>query len=54
MGIYVFNAEFLYEQLIRDADDPKSSHDFGKDMIPALRRPLSRRSPTTSPTAASA
>ena len=34
MGIYVFNAEFLYEQLIRDADDPKSSHDFGKDIIP--------------------
>jgi len=36
MGIYVFNAKFLYEQLIRDADDPKSSHDFGKDVIPYL------------------
>ena len=36
MGIYVFNAEFLYEQLIRDADDPKSSHDFGKDIIPRI------------------
>lgn len=34
MGIYVFNAQFLYEQLIRDADDPRSSHDFGKDVIP--------------------
>ena len=34
MGVYVFNAEFLYEQLIRDHDDPKSSHDFGKDLIP--------------------
>jgi glucose-1-phosphate adenylyltransferase len=34
MGVYVFNAEFLYEQLIRDHDDPKSSHDFGKDVIP--------------------
>ncbi|MBU0752435.1 MAG: glucose-1-phosphate adenylyltransferase [Gammaproteobacteria bacterium] len=34
MGIYVFNAEFLYEQLIRDADTPGSSHDFGKDIIP--------------------
>jgi len=34
MGIYVFNADFLYEQLIRDADDPRSSHDFGKDVIP--------------------
>jgi len=36
MGIYIFNAKFLYEQLIRDADDPKSSHDFGNDIIPAL------------------
>lgn len=36
MGIYVFNAKFLYEQLIRDADDPKSSHDFGHDIIPHL------------------
>ncbi len=34
MGIYVFNAEFLYEQLVRDSDEPKSSHDFGKDLIP--------------------
>ncbi len=34
MGVYVFNAEFLYEQLVRDADDPASSHDFGKDVIP--------------------
>ena len=34
MGVYVFNADFLYEQLIRDHDDPKSSHDFGKDLIP--------------------
>ncbi len=34
MGIYVFNARFLFEQLQRDADDPKSSHDFGKDIIP--------------------
>jgi len=36
MGIYVFNAPFLYEQLVRDADDRKSSHDFGKDIIPHL------------------
>ncbi len=36
MGIYVFNSQFLYEQLIRDADDPKSSHDFGKDLIPHM------------------
>ncbi len=34
MGVYVFNAAFLYEQLIRDHDDPHSSHDFGKDLIP--------------------
>jgi len=34
MGIYIFNARFLYEQLIKDADDPDSSHDFGKDIIP--------------------
>lgn len=36
MGIYVFNANFLYEQLLRDADEPDSSHDFGKDIIPHL------------------
>ncbi len=34
MGIYVFNAAFLFEQLERDANDPHSSHDFGKDLIP--------------------
>ena len=39
MGIYVFNARFLFEQLSRDADDPKSSHDFGKNIIPhAVKR----------------
>lgn len=36
MGIYVFNSEFLFEQLIRDADTPDSSHDFGKDIIPNI------------------
>ena len=36
MGIYIFNAKFLYEQVIRDADDPKSGHDFGGDIIPYL------------------
>lgn len=36
MGIYVFNAAFLYEQLIRDADDSKSEHDFGKNIIPQM------------------
>jgi glucose-1-phosphate adenylyltransferase len=36
MGIYVFNAEFLYEQLRIDSNLPNSSHDFGKDIIPSL------------------
>lgn len=36
MGNYVFNTKFLYEQLIRDADDPNSDHDFGKNIIPAI------------------
>jgi glucose-1-phosphate adenylyltransferase len=36
MGIYVFETEFLFDQLRRDADNPKSSHDFGKDMIPYI------------------
>jgi glucose-1-phosphate adenylyltransferase len=36
MGIYVFNARFLYEQLARDALEPRSNHDFGKDIIPYL------------------
>jgi glucose-1-phosphate adenylyltransferase len=36
MGIYVFTARFLFEQLIRDATDAKSSHDFGKDIIPRV------------------
>jgi glucose-1-phosphate adenylyltransferase len=36
MGIYVFNASFLFEQLIRDHDKRDSSHDFGKDLIPYL------------------
>lgn len=34
MGIYVFSADFLYEQLARDSRDPESSNDFGKDIIP--------------------
>ena len=36
MGIYVFETNFLFEQLRRDAVDPDSSHDFGKDIIPFL------------------
>ena len=36
MGIYVFNAKFLFEQLCRDATQQDSSHDFGKNIIPSL------------------
>lgn len=36
MGIYVFNASFLYEQLIRDQKVSDSSRDFGKDLIPYM------------------
>jgi len=34
MGIYVFNTDFLIEQLLRDADTRSSSHDFGHDIVP--------------------
>src|SRR5690606_10848590 len=34
MGVYVFNTGFLFEQLLRDAQESHSSHDFGKDIIP--------------------
>ena len=34
MGIYVFNTQFLYDQLINDADIPSSGHDFGMNVIP--------------------
>ncbi|MDT7834746.1 glucose-1-phosphate adenylyltransferase [Aquabacterium sp. OR-4] len=36
MGIYIFNARFLYRELERDMADANSSHDFGKDIIPAI------------------
>jgi glucose-1-phosphate adenylyltransferase len=36
MGNYIFNTEFLYEQLIKDADTRESQHDFGKNLIPAI------------------
>jgi glucose-1-phosphate adenylyltransferase len=34
MGIYVFNARLLEKLLAKDAQDPKSAHDFGKNIIP--------------------
>ena len=36
MGIYVFNKDFLFEQLRRDAADPDTSRDFGKNVIPYI------------------
>jgi glucose-1-phosphate adenylyltransferase len=36
MGIYVFNANFLFELLCRDATINDSAHDFGKDIIPSI------------------
>ena len=52
MGIYVFNAAFLFEQLCLDATQPDSAHDFGRNIIPSiighaprLRLPVSRREP---------
>ncbi len=36
MGIYVFNWEVLREFLIADEEDPDSSNDFGKNIIPNL------------------
>jgi glucose-1-phosphate adenylyltransferase len=38
MGIYVFNTHFLLEQLCRDANEPTSHHDFGKNIIPSIIR----------------
>ena len=36
MGIYIFSAKFLFDQLCRDATSSKSSRDFGKDIIPSI------------------
>jgi len=39
MGVYVFDADFLYDALSRDAANPDSRHDFGHDILPgALAR----------------
>ncbi len=38
MGIYIFNAKYLYAELARDMADTTSSHDFGKDIIPRAVR----------------
>ncbi len=36
MGIYVFNTNFLFEQLCRDATAAGSNHDFGRNVIPSI------------------
>ncbi|MDH4047695.1 MAG: glucose-1-phosphate adenylyltransferase [Gammaproteobacteria bacterium] len=36
MGNYVWNTDFLYEQVIKDADTPGTQHDFGKNIIPSI------------------
>ncbi len=36
MGNYVFNTEFLFDQLKKDVTNPDSDHDFGKDIIPSI------------------
>ncbi len=36
MGIYVFNTNFLFDQLLDDATNQESSHDFGKNIIPSI------------------
>ena len=36
MGIYVFSTDFLFDQLRRDAADPDSDHDFGRNIIPHI------------------
>jgi glucose-1-phosphate adenylyltransferase len=34
MGIYVFNADYLYQALRHDQSEPASCRDFGRDIIP--------------------
>lgn len=36
MGVYVFNADFLFKELDRDQKDKNSAHDFGKNLIPSF------------------
>ncbi len=39
MGVYLFTARFLFEQLCLDATRPNSDHDFGRNIIPAIIDP---------------
>ena len=36
MGIYIFNTDVLLPELMADADDPDSKHDFGHNILPKL------------------
>jgi glucose-1-phosphate adenylyltransferase len=36
MGIYIFNTETLLKELIADAEDPNSKHDFGHNILPNI------------------
>ena len=36
MGVYLFNTDVLIPVLLKDAEDPNSSHDFGKDILPKM------------------
>jgi glucose-1-phosphate adenylyltransferase len=36
MGVYIFNTDVLIPVLLKDAEDPNSSHDFGKDVLPKM------------------
>jgi glucose-1-phosphate adenylyltransferase len=36
MGVYIFNTDVLLPVLLKDAEDPGSSHDFGKDILPKI------------------
>ncbi len=36
MGVYLFNYEVLIDELMRDAHDDRSAHDFGRNIIPSL------------------
>jgi glucose-1-phosphate adenylyltransferase len=36
MGIYIFNTDVLLKELIADAEDPDSKHDFGHNVLPKL------------------
>ncbi|HTR68080.1 MAG TPA: glucose-1-phosphate adenylyltransferase [Terriglobales bacterium] len=36
MGVYLFNTDVLIPTLLKDAEDPDSSHDFGKDILPKM------------------